>query len=396
MSKMVFIGSVYPTGLIQKLLNRKEHIDFAANTFQRSLLEGLCNCYNDITVITSPVTTHYPKSNTKAYSRTVFKEVIGRELRLVFPGFWNFPLIKMFTEFFNVKRVLNYELLDKTDVFVYALHTPFLYATYKLRKRIPHICVIVPDIPEYMSSNKGLLRWMMKRLNRVILDKCLKVCDSFVLLSPYMKDHLPIGDKPWVQVEGIYVDLSSYESPTKYREKTLLYSGIISSKYGVFDLIEAFMQIDDPDFKLLLCGSCQSELTSLKELIGRDSRIQYLGMLTMDEVRKLQREVTLLVNPRHSHEEFTKYSFPSKTMEYLASGTPTLMCHLPAIPKEYDNHLFYFNDESIKGMRDKIIEICSMSSNVLREHGMRARQFIVEEKNAYKQAQKVFDMIYHQ
>ena len=38
------------------------------------------------------------------------------------------------------------------------------------------------------------------------------------------------------------------------------------------------------------------------------------------------------VNPRQNNEEFTKYSFPSKTMEYLASGVPVVAYKLDGIP----------------------------------------------------------------
>lgn len=116
-------------------------------------------------------------------------------------------------------------------------------------------------------------------------------------------------------------------------------------------------------------------------------------MLQKEEVRLLQVRATLLVNPRHSNEEFTKYSFPSKTMEYLASGTSTLMCKLPAIPEEYFEYLYFFDDESIEGYARKIVEICNMDPEMLRVRGEKAREFILKEKNCYSQAKRIFDMV---
>ena len=57
-----------------------------------------------------------------------------------------------------------------------------------------------------------------------------------------------------------------------------------------------------------------------------------MGCVTNDEIVRLQCEATLLVNPRPSDKEFCKYSFPSKTIEYMASGTPVLMTKLPGVP----------------------------------------------------------------
>ena len=63
-------------------------------------------------------------------------------------------------------------------------------------------------------------------------------------------------------------------------------------------------------------------------------RIEFLGMLPRTDVLELQSKATILVNPRQPVGDFTKYSFPSKTIEYMASGTPLLMYKLPGIPEE--------------------------------------------------------------
>ena len=110
-------------------------------------------------------------------------------------------------------------------------------------------------------------------------------------------------------------------------------------------------------------------------------------------MRDLQSCVTLLVNPRHSADDYTKYSFPSKTMEYLASGTPTVMAHLPAIPSEYDEFLFYFDDESIEGMARKLVELCEMDCKILKERGEGARHFILDNKNANVQSQRIYSLV---
>ena len=107
----------------------------------------------------------------------------------------------------------------------------------------------------------------------------------------------------------------------------------------------------------------------------------------------MQQQATVLINPRSSKGEYTKYSFPSKTMEYLASGTPTIMCHLPAIPQEYDEYLYYITDESAEGIKSKLIEVCEKPQQELEEFGQKAAEFIKTQKNAFVQAQKVKEML---
>ena len=390
---MLFIGSIYTKNLIEQLRRERSHIDFAANSFQSSILEGLVPLYDDTIVVTCPVVSPFPKShiffNKKGISYEDFRSVV----KVISLSFVNIPLIKMFTEYTSLRRFLKHSCKDDI-VYIYALHSPFLYAVYKNRRRFQRVCVIVPDLPQHMSNNRGVLRRLLKRVNNRIINKCLRAFDCFVLLSPYMKDLLPIANKPWIQVEGVYSDYFGHDNHTVLKSKnTVLYSGIISSRYGVFDLIEAFKKIPDPSFQLWLCGSCRNETKKLEEALSLDERISYFGLLPKEDVRLLQRRASLLVNPRKSHEEYTKYSFPSKTMEYLASQTPVLMCRLPAIPKEYDPFLFYLEKETIDELTARIIEICSIDENVLKERGIKARSFILNNKNASVQASRIVALV---
>ena len=150
-----------------------------------------------------------------------------------------------------------------------------------------------------------------------------------MLFSKAMLDKLPISDKPRVVIEGIYQP-KDIEKVEKSIKTSILYTGQLQKRYGIYDLVEAFMLIPNRDYELWLCGKGSHEESLWLEMQAKkDSRIKLLGMLKPEDVLILQKKAHLLVNPRHSNEEFTKYSFPSKTMEYLASGTPTLMCRLP-------------------------------------------------------------------
>ena len=389
---MIYIGSLYPQEILENIITEQSHADFAANTFQSGIVEGLQKYYEDVNIITSPVTSTFPKSKQKKYSELSGEFDIGRKLPFFFPGFLNFPFIKLLSEYYRIKKALNMRIKGNETVYIYALHTPFLLAAYSLRKKISKVCVIIPDLPDYMSHNRGFFRRLLKRINKRIINKCLKSFQYLVLFSKYMEPELPIKDKEWITMEGMYAP-SDVPLQRKEIKKTILYTGIISSAYGVFDLLEAFHRIEGDDYRLWLCGSCPNEMPKLREYIESDKRIMYKGMMQKDEVRALQATATLLVNPRHSNEEFTKFSFPSKTMEYLASGTPTLMCRLPAIPLEYDEYLFYFEDESIDGFSKRIVEVCNMDKEYLRQHGAKSRNFILSEKNCYAQAKRIYDMV---
>ena len=151
-------------------------------------------------------------------------------------------------------------------------------------------------------------------------------------------------------------------------------------------LLQAFARIQNPDWKLVICGFGQAEKT-IRE--SSDPRIVYLGRVDRTQALALQRGAMLLVNPRQNNAEFTKYSFPSKTMEYLASGVPVVAYKLDGIPDEYDGYLNYVPDNTPEALAAVITAIGSKSAEERRTMGRRAQAFVTEEKNAKKQAGRI-------
>lgn len=101
----------------------------------------------------------------------------------------------------------------------------------------------------------------------------------------------------------------------------------------------------------------------------------------------------MLINIRDSKEEYTKYSFPSKTIEYMASGTPLLTTELLGIPTEYYDYVYTLDDETEKGLSDKLKEILSISDNDLAIQGKKAMDFILNEKNSKIQGKKIAEFL---
>lgn len=99
------------------------------------------------------------------------------------------------------------------------------------------------------------------------------------------------------------------------------------------------------------------------------------------------------MNPRKGDEEFTKYSFPSKIMEYMMSGRPVLCFKLPGMPEEYDAYLNYFKGTSPEQMAEEILRLCTAGEDYLNQQGEKARAFVLNHKNSRVQTQKMIRMI---
>ena len=73
----------------------------------------------------------------------------------------------------------------------------------------------------------------------------------------------------------------------------------------------------------------------------------------------------------------------------MLSGTPVLTTKLCGIPEEYHPHLYTFDEESVEGFKDKLLETLSLSNAELRQKGMDAQRFVLENKSNIQQAQRI-------
>jgi glycosyltransferase involved in cell wall biosynthesis len=172
----------------------------------------------------------------------------------------------------------------------------------------------------------------------------------------------------------------------------LVYAGTLKRKFGILNLVKAVHALDKPNIELMICGRGDAE-DAIVEYTGKDPRIQLLGQISAEESAALIQSATVLVNPRQNNEEYTQYSFPIKTMEYLLSGVPVVAYVLDGMPDEYKDHLFLVEDDSIEALSRKIEEVMNMPESVRREFGLAAREFVIRTKTSEVACERIINMI---
>lgn len=390
---VIFVGSSKPESINEFLLSIGSVVNYAGNTHQNALLEGLAELCNKLKVISCWTITPYPKVKKLLFGRLVM-DCGKHKNNYVFTGVVNLPGINYISRFIRTRKEIKRALEKGEDnaVIVYEVHTPFLLAAATLRKEIKHIAVIVPDLPEFMIAHKNPFRYVAKKIDHKIIDWCLKRSDSYVLLSEQMQERLPMKGKKWSLVEGVFHEKIERGAVEKSPYKTIMYTGILHREKGIENLINAFSQIKDENYRLWIrgYGDYADEIVRISK---QDKRITYLDPMPHAELVKLEQKATVMVNPTQPTLSFTKYFFPSKTMEYLASGTPTVMYKLPCMPPEYDEYIYYVNGESTEALRDKLIEVCEKPQSELNEFGAKASEFVLTKKNPIKQCENILSLI---
>lgn len=393
----IYLGSSRPASVTQALVEQGSYVNFAALTLQQALLEGFSKQLSGINIITSWRVDTFPKFKRIFFKRETYDEFGAKQY--VFVGGINLPFLNLLSRFIRCRRELKKMLTstDKNVLVIYEVHTPYLLAALTLRKRIQHINLIVPDMPQFMSGNKKKLYLLLKRIDARIIKRCLSKIDSYSLLSEGMSELLPMEGKKWTLMEGIYQNTFKEEKVEKEPHKVIMYAGGLHRRRGVDLLVQAFKLIDDQDYRLWIRGDWDDSMKAeIIELSKIDHRVQYFEPMERSELLKMEQRATVMVNPTQPSLDFTNYFFPSKTMEYLASGTATVMFHLACMPKEYNDYLFYVEEESKESLKNKLVEVCEMSAEERLKFGQKARDFILTQKTPEKQCKKIIDLINEQ
>lgn len=249
---------------------------------------------------------------------------------------------------------------------------------------------IVTDLPEFFEGNS--------ERNLKISDFIFQHLDSYVLLTEQMNLRLNKRNIPYVVIEG-QVDLREKKSiqtveqdSGKTSKKICMYAGTIQRQYGLADLVEGFRDAKLDNWELHLYGNGEY-VEDLEEICRKNENIRHFDSMPNEKIVELEKDADLLVNPRPTLEEYTKYSFPSKNMEYMVSGTPVLTTKLPGMPEEYKQYVYLIEDESRQGICKAFQMVAKRDKTELETMGSSAKAFVLKKKNNAKQARKIKLMI---
>ncbi len=391
-NEMLFLGLLFERSE-ERLIASKSRGGFLqnqVNSFQWNCIDGLHeNGVEDLCIINALPVGTYPRM----YSDVIIpsKEWYYNGKKHFQLGSINLPIFKQYTRYLACKKLIK--KLDKKEILVYSAYQPFLKAIEKLDKSYK-ITLIVPDLPEYYDYAKvGRIRKILRKINNRSIEKCINRVDCFVLLTEKMKEPLKVGNRPYTVVEGICTSKPLFLSREKnVDKKVILYAGTLNKKFGIDVLLNAFQQIKNDNYELWICGN-GDYTENIKQAALVDKRIKFFGFVTKEKVSELLSKSSVVVNPRQNTGEYTKYSFPSKTMDYLLSGVPFVAYKLDGIPDEYDPYLTYVKDNSAQSLALTLRDVCEDADGHYEEMAKKAADFVMKKKNPLSQSWKIIELM---
>jgi glycosyltransferase involved in cell wall biosynthesis len=252
---------------------------------------------------------------------------------------------------------------------------------------------LITDLPWHLvgnSNKRNLVKSIATSLWTEIARPLVRRHDAYVLLTEHMNDVVNPKRRPFVVIEGL-VDPGCSFVPKKINDsscRVILYAGMLEKRFGIDLLIEAFNRIHCSDCELVIYGQgTYADFVTQASKIN--TKIRFYGSVPNEVVLQAESNATILVNPRSKEMEFAKYSFPSKVIEYMSTGTPVVMMALPGIPRGYLEHVFVFEEYNADCLARVLMKVLDLPDDERRKRGDRAQQFVYERVDYREQIQKV-------
>lgn len=390
--KILFISSV----MNPNDLSKRSGPSIAGNKIQVGIMSRMRERLgDDFSVITQIPISTYPKEPVIRIKKSNIG--ITDDLTALSIGFINLPLIKQISISCNtaieIRRWIKKNREHPMIILSYNAIPHIAVPTVSSAKKyhVKSVCLLADPPIDPLKRNP--IKTFLKKIENSLSKNAIKKYDGLIVLNKKMaEDFSP--KVPYLLVEGgIDIDPSKMNGLKNLKSSLMsVYAGALTDYSGIRNLIESFKYILSNDIHLSIYGSGPLEDYVINQT-KQDSRITFMGQVSNTEMLSIQKSVDLLINPRVIDDPVSQYTFPSKIMEYLASGTPTITTRINGLPEDYLEHLFLFSNDDAISIAKGLEDIASMDRSELKAKAISARTFIIRNKSWKAQEERIYDFL---
>ena len=303
-------------------------------------------------------------------------------------------LINMFSAF---RKAL------KTQADIYHLHDPELliigFLLKLLRKRVVfdfHELVYfqIKD-KEWLGKSRFLIAGFYKLLERF----AIKSFDGLILAEDGYGDYITKNYNQYISkfhyvrnfpVLSIINNSKANENQDVNTFK-LIYAGGLTEIRGIYELIDALIDIDH--IELILLGPWESEAYEQK---CRSSvgfiKVNYVGIVKMVDVYSYMKIADVGIATLYPKENYLT-SLPVKAFEYMACGLPIIMSNFDLWQKMFNQCALFVDPKDSNDIKDKILRI--KNDNLLKKKLGENSITIVNELYSWKSESLKLEALYN-
>lgn len=373
-AKILFIGN-YADNETYELITKKRIRDLsqAARLFQQRLINGLADHNDDFRAVSV-----LPTDRETSLPKTIQDIKIDIEVVPVV----NCSIGSMVRATKKIRDLVKNECGKETKVLMYAVNPIVLNPLLRLKKNYGlTLITICPELPQFRRYKKTV----KNDIKRKVFDYFNHKFDKYIVFADAMREYLP-KEKPCMLLEGFAPD--SIQQPQVRKKNIAMYAGGLAEDNGIRMMIEAAHKSKYID-ELWICGvgACQLYVEQ-----NTDSTVKYLGRLSNTEVLECEKQAKALLNIRDPRNDLTRFSFPSKVLEYMAAGGIVVSSKLSGIPREYYQHIKLLEEYTVSDVAANLDEIFRMSDTEFLNKTGAASKF-VESKTANQRADSILKFI---
>lgn len=290
-----------------------------------------------------------------------------------------------------IQKWANKHKGEDCKVFIYNTYHPSIDYIYKACEKagVKLYCMLydlgVP--PKRLKLSKFTM--IGYRFAEKIAKKYIPLLDGRIVINERIINHYA-PNKDYLLIDGGITDqLISKLFPlkeSKSKEYIFVLAGMLWDQNGTKLVLETLKMYPDLNIKLKVCGK-GIDVPLIIEAARTDSRIEYLGMLTQDQLLKVYEESDVLLNLRIEEEE--DFHFPGKLLEYLVMGKLVVSTPIAHAERDYGDYMKVLHNVSSEGLSSLIQEIIETPKHELYESGKKARTFMLENRTWRKRTEDI-------
>ena len=224
-------------------------------------------------------------------------------------------------------------------------------------------------------------------------EKFIPLLDGRIVINELICKHYAPG-KDYILVDGginqnIIKHLFSLEEK-KGDIFTFVLAGMLWDQNGTKLVLDTMTHYDNPNVRVVFAGK-GNDVHLIETLAEKDNRISYVGMLNMDDLFKLYEEADVLLNLRL--EEEVDFHFPGKLLEYLATGRYVISTPVAHAERDYGNYMSILHDKTPEGLMNMMEYVQKLGKHYLYKTGIKARNFMLENRNWQFQTDRMLEYI---
>lgn len=331
-AKVLFIGN-YTDNKTYELITQKGIRDLsqAARLFQQRLINSLSKQTDEFRAISV-----LPTDNMTMLPEHFMDESTKVDVVPVTNG----SMLSLAQAMHRIHNLVLNECGKDTRVLMYAVNPIAVIPLLHLKKKFDlTLITICPELPQFRRYRKSVKNDVKRKVFNFFNQKF----DKYIVFAEAMREYLPEG-KPCMVLEGFAPE--TVQKPQVREKNIAMYAGGLAEDNGIRMMIEAAHKSELID-ELWICGvgDCLEYVKN-----ATDNKVKYLGRLTNSEVLNYEKQAKILLNVRNPQNDLTKFSFPSKVLEYMTAGGIVISSELRGIPKEYNEHIELLKDYTADGL----------------------------------------------